>query len=83
MLKIKDNVDLKELEKFGFKHIPKQRGIYEHYEYATKGENDFYPMLRCYVYCQDRRIGVNTNELDVLFDLIQAGLVEKVGGKSD
>ena len=78
MLRIKKEIDLKELEKFGFEHIPKQNGIYEHYEYATKMEEDFYPMLRCYIYCNDRRIGVNTNEIDILYDLIQAGYVEKV-----
>ena len=79
MLKIKDNIDLKELEKFGFNYIPEQKkNIWEHYSYTEEDENNVYPMLRCYVYCKDRIIGVHTNELDILFDLIQAGLVEKV-----
>ena len=73
MLKIKDNVDLKELEKYGL--------------YKTKA-------YRSYVYT-DKNIGVEENRTintwdylectdldeynDVLYDLIKAGLVEKVG----
>lgn len=64
MLKIKDNVDLKELEKFGW------------YEFRTQ-------------YCKGKftiqknrhirsRAGNQWNGLDDLFDIIQAGLVEKV-----
>ena len=56
MLKIKDNVDLSILEKFGFKYIRKQNMIYEHYMYESKTKNDFYPMLRCIVFCNDRYI---------------------------
>lgn len=81
MLKIKDSVDLKTLERYGFIYKQEQKNQYEHYAYISKTENDFYPVLRCYVYCQDRRIGVNTNNIDILFDLIQSGLVEKVEGK--
>lgn len=77
-LKIIDSVDLKELEKFGFVYQPEQKNQWEHYAYVAKTEDEVYPTLRCFVYCDDRRIGTNTNKIDVLFDLIMAGLVEKV-----
>lgn len=78
MLRIKKEIDLKQLEKFRFKYIPEQKGVHEHYEYVTKREGCLYPMLRCYIGCNDRRIGVDSIETDILFDLIQAGYVEKV-----
>lgn len=82
MLKIKDNVDLKELEKFGFKE---------------NKENDWLEVwtddnFRLCVLLYNRHITIDcigdddiywTNKLDLLFDLIQAGLVEKVGGESE
>ena len=91
MLKIKDNVDLKVLEKYGF--------IYEKYPFYDDNNNEVF----CYVRdCLDNRtylqVWTNTKEialhsglygdgsewyfdkqLDILYDLIQAGLVEKVG----
>lgn len=77
MLKIKDNIDLKELGKFGF--------------WKSKDFNggEFY----CNNFCNliihsNRRIGCwiqsmqnfcgQIEEFNVLFDLIQAGVVEKV-----
>ena len=73
MLKIKDSVDLKELEKFGF--------IFEYGFYEKK--------FSCLTYfigtLEHRIISVKTFDdkecvLDTtLFDLIQAGYVEKVG----
>ena len=79
MLKIKDNVDLQELKKFGFKHKKEQRNQYEHYAYLVKNRYDLYPHLHACVWCHDRRIALFDNEINILFDLIQAGLVEKVG----
>ena len=70
MLKIKDNVDLKELEKFGFVQI------HNHYE-ITKGNSGLI------VYTRKRAIAnfnyCNSDILTVLYDLIKADLVEKVG----
>lgn len=78
MLKIKDNVDLKELEKYGFKHWKeKNHNFYE----KTSEENI---ELTYYVDCEFRNITVSTYdgdevELDnLLYDLIKADLVEKV-----
>lgn len=71
MLKIKDNVDLKELEKFGFYEF---RGNY------TKHTANAYWCVRE----KDRIIvfssgmGLWARTLTELYDLIQAGLVEKV-----
>lgn len=68
MLRIKDNVDLKELEKFGF----------------VKRKNKYVLFKRLVVIIS---VDIETKELKTtnqkcalnkLFDLIQAGLVEKV-----
>lgn len=77
MLKIKDNVDLKELEKFGFVEY---HGKYFHrddesYENVVVQENRYISFESeevsiCGAFIEDK--------LSILFDLIQAGLVEKV-----
>ena len=76
-LRIKDNVDLKELEKFGFK-------VYEYvlfYEYHSKSNYKDSIMLNM----KNKRLlfyqTYNGKSYDVLYDLIQAGLVEKVEDK--
>ena len=93
MLKIKDNVDLKELEKFGFKILKDDKEL-------TPLDDDYFSILavknlgthytiiidndECY-----REISIHpenstpfritlTFQLDVLYDLIKADLVEKV-----
>ncbi len=81
MLKIKDNVDLKELEKFGFE----KDEIYYCYYYR-----DIYN-VRCIIGLKERLLVfyIDANETtkclvrveEIIFDLIQAGLVEKVGGE--
>ncbi len=75
MLKIKDNVDLKELEKFGFK-----LNYDEEYEIRIEKNNVF----TIIVIKHDNTVYIQSNsyvikELDLLFDLIKAGLIEKVG----
>ena len=74
MLKIKDSVDLKELGKFG---IFEYRGYWNKEEF-TKSENVVESSL--YVDTRTRIIGLfgeGEVVLDTVFDLIQAGLVEK------
>ena len=78
MLKIKDNVDLKEIEKFGFKYNE------NHNDYFVTQDNNTYISI-C---CQDRIIdfvdewyGKDFELMDYLFDIIQAGLIEKVKEK--
>ena len=73
MLKIKDNIDLKELEKFGF--------IF--YHYVDKHDYYVFPDSKdteLSVFIETRQIYAESylNNLDKLYDLIQAGLVEKV-----
>ena len=77
MLKIKDDVDLKELGKFGFKE-------YEHGYVFNKSKYD----ISLNVYKSDRKVIIFSGQYDdyengknvepKLYDLIQAGLVEKV-----
>ena len=77
MLKIKDNVDLKELEKFGFE---KKEHKFENISYW------YYCFEEIVIYADDKDIDfrmidffkLRTTAADKLFDLIQAGLVEKV-----
>lgn len=72
MLKIKDNVDLKELEKFGFKY---NDNYHIHYEYN---------FLIIEVNTRKIFIGSGVDEVNgdeeiiKLYDLIKADLVEKV-----
>lgn len=100
MLKIKDNVDLKELEKFGF--VPKysettgelvemRRTVqvrnrnYKHtgatvVKQVTKQPKNFWTIFKRsgriepYLYL----LNLETIDYEILYDLIQAGLVEKV-----
>lgn len=88
MLKIKENVDLKELEKFGFKYNP---NCYENwrknFENSMSGdvkiritnERTVYPVIDLDFY----NLG-HLSEFalhDTLYDLIKADLVEKVEDK--
>ena len=72
MLKIKDNIDLKELEKYGLKY--QQVGMdYAYAKYMLKGQHK-----ECVIVWLDREIQVDAIEiLDTLYDLIKADLVEK------
>ena len=84
MLKLKDNVSLKELEKFGFRYVDDRsfEGDFSHCDKLI-GNN-----VELSISAQGRGIYAYTNTayifsdgFDVLFDLIQAGLVEKVEEK--
>ena len=73
MLKIKDNVDLKKLEKFGLQY--QQVGMdYAYAKYMVKGQ-----YIEHVIVWLDREIQVNAIKiLDTLYDLIKADLVEKL-----
>ena len=81
MLKIKDDVDLKELEKFGLEQISS-------FWYAKNIFEDSGDTITISVSTATQEIQLSwssygnsiayTYNLDVLFDLIQAGLVEKM-----
>ena len=101
MLKIKDNVDLKELEKFGFKILVDEdkilkeleQGITDNYycNLAYKDLGNHFSILiendnvnRQITIVPDTSLGMRLCldwQLDALFDLIQADLVEKVEDK--
>lgn len=79
MLKIRDDADLKELEKFGFK-LDKNQHIGDSYLLNY----EFYLIGVC---AKNREIWIEDNNalhiyekeaLDILFDIIQANLVEKI-----
>lgn len=83
MLRIKENVDLKELEKFGFR---KTCGIYQIDLEEEKSSSLITRIYMCiYLNKIDRIIRFSSHyceketvKLDTLYDLIEAGLVEKV-----
>lgn len=88
MLKIKDNVDLKELEKFRFE-INFVTGVYKKELKSSYMDNYYIEVQKSRRIIIETRIkdeyirnlkSTNTDELDVIYDLIQAGLVEKVEG---
>ena len=95
MLKIKNSVDLKELEKFGFKNTAKDT-------YYKSEPNDDYERFETNIVINPvgnfekneiifEIVDLDNSEeisnidigakLDTLYDLIQAGLVEKVEGE--
>lgn len=112
MLKIKDGIDLKELEKFGFKKYErisptwrsswsKEKEKYIGETYTEIGyeldddinvicvteqriNNDWWHPNKereIYVSESDYEMGVSNRMLEIIYDLIQAGLVEKVEDK--
>lgn len=77
MLKIKDNVDLKELEKYGFRksyYMPFFK--YELDDFATLHISESTRELSIDV--EGRMFCEEIITLNIIYDLIQAGLVEKV-----
>ena len=81
MLKIKDNVDLKELKKYGFKYcdISKYDEFLENkfMSYLFKGQT-YIDEDRKFSSCVwPEEVDTYANE-DMLYDLIKADLVEKV-----
>jgi hypothetical protein len=80
MLKIKDNVDLKELEKFGFE----KDGYDYYYDFIPYNEDNSNGQYIC-ADIKTRKIYLDYIDLDyfnksaeLLYDLIKADLVEKV-----
>jgi uncharacterized membrane protein YfhO len=74
MLKIKDNVDLKKLEKFGF-----EKNSDDEYQLTMKNHD-----VRTIIVVEDERtiylqaMGYVVQDIDILYDLIKADLVEKI-----
>ena len=81
MLKIKDNVDLKELEKFGFENVEPYLktspvSLIEHQTHYMKDTNreDINRKLKIVIEIDTKEIDID----DIIYDLIKADLVEKV-----
>lgn len=83
MLKIKDNVNLKVLEKYGFDTTasPEVQGISK-IDFSNNWVDDHFGMIignGLVIWDSSREItNWDNGNLDILYDLIQAGLVEKV-----
>ena len=84
MLKIKDNVELKELEKFGFKYV-EDKSSKGDFSYCEKliGDNVILGVTEPgrVIYSNitiSETTYIFSDGFDVIFDLIQAGLIEKV-----
>ena len=78
MLKIKEEIDIKELEKFGFLDRDDTTYVKKVYLHNDDDDKNFYVIDK-----KSRIIDLVRldHELDdTLYDLIQAGLVEKVEG---
>ena len=85
MLKIKDNVDLKELEKFGFENNCNNKCLIKSYkqeftqdDYVFINKED--KVIRIGHYQEEYGATNIIKVSDTLYDLIQANLVEKVEG---
>lgn len=100
MLKIKDEVDLKELKKYGFKEVQQNKRINYIYMPIDKAYNNLGNFIEVnadtnlynldYYIGEDRLMSFRFNEqatydfnktICVLYDLIQAGLVERVSDR--
>lgn len=87
MLKIKDNVELKELEKFGFKYI-EDKSYKGDFSYCEKliganiilGASEPSRVIYSNITVTETTY-IFSDGLDVLFDLFEHGLVEKVKGR--
>lgn len=76
MLRIKDDVDLKELEKFGFK----PDYYVDDKVYVKQFKRGLFYKEYIIIWFKDREIQIRNNGqilLATLYDLIQAGLVER------
>lgn len=79
MLKIKNNVDLKELEKFGFDLRASSIegvGTFDYTDWFV--DDNFGYLIADGLEIWDKERTISGYNLDLLFDLIQAGLIEKV-----
>lgn len=77
MLKIKDSASLTELEKFGFS---KEKENYYFIGFPFGGANISIGEKRIIDF-DDELCGEDFDLIDILFDLIKADLVEKVGNE--
>ena len=77
MLKIKDNVDLKELEKYGWTYYNDKLSSYYGCCQKTDKQIDWFINNARIISMFEKR-NKSARDLDTLYDLIKDGLVEKV-----
>ena len=84
MLKIKDNIDLKELEKFGFEEYEEEE-TYFWYGFTKPSSNSeiyIHVNIKSRIITTGFDMYVAQDKIhDKIYDLIEAGLVEKVKGE--
>lgn len=82
MLKIRDDIDLKELEKYGFIHLDEMPDAYTYHIPSKFGQlKDLH--INKYGYMAIELYGHYTgiDIPEIIYDLIKAGLIEKVEDK--
>lgn len=83
-LRIKKDIDLKELEKYGAIYVIKTKEYYfkinssEYLEIPADKESKFYKQVRLYIEDEYYNCWTSVNSFDKLYDLIKADLIEKV-----
>ena len=89
MLKIKDNVDLKELEKFGLEFYEYEEAGLKYQSYMLDDDSTQIVVLdeienipRGHIY-NPEEYAISYDAWDKLYDLIKADLVEKVSEKDE
>ena len=82
MLRIRDGVELEELKKFGFKYGTRDRFLYKTKRYGSEAII-YINLLPCHNNNNELRTELDCRYIpekiiNTLYDLIQAGLVEKI-----
>ena len=82
MLKIKDNVDLKELKKYGFEEAKPMDYKYPYFLKINSNEYILVQNRELYYYVEDELYGyADPKVFDVIYDLTGNGLLEEVDDK--
>ena len=88
LLRLKENISLKELEKFGFRYVD-DRSFEGDFSYCDKAIGNNVTLgisarvrgIFTDITTEENNTYIFSDGLDVLFDLIQEGLIEKVERK--
>lgn len=78
MLKIKDNVDLKELEKFGFEEVNIDNKLRYEFVKNIRGTEMYNIKIDNKRIIHYNIVSTHNELSDTIYDLIEAGVVEKI-----